>query len=190
MYKYIFLAALLPLALIIVACTTEIEVEKIVEVTGEVPVSSATVATEPRELNLLVGSGRDTEAILQFFPRNLTVKVGDSVTWKIDTDEIHTVAFLPEGAPVPPFPAPIESHTGRRGFGAFSGYCRQKNPKACFDLCRAANPVLWSGTGDYWHSEDRRDDPDGIGVEWSGPARPQIPRFGRNDRMPKLVYSR
>ena len=34
MYKYIFLAALLPLALIIVACTTEIEVEKIVEVTG------------------------------------------------------------------------------------------------------------------------------------------------------------
>ena len=55
MYKYIFLAALLPLALIIVACTTEIEVEKIVEVTGEVPVSSATVATEPRKLNLLVG---------------------------------------------------------------------------------------------------------------------------------------
>ena len=126
MYKYIFLAALLPLALIIVACTTEIEVEKIVEVTGEVPVSSATVATEPRQLNLLVVSGRDTEAILQFFPRNLTVRVGDSVTWKIDTDEIHTVAFLPEGAPVPPFPAPIESHTGRRGFGAFSGYCREK----------------------------------------------------------------
>ena len=101
MYKYIFLAALLPLALIIVACTTEIEVEKIVEVTGEVPVSSAPVATEPRKLNLLVGSGRDTEAILQFFPRNLTVRVGDSVTWKIDTDEIHTVAFLPEGAPGP-----------------------------------------------------------------------------------------
>ena len=81
------------MALIIVACTTEIEVEKIVEVTGEVPVSSATVATEPRQLNLLVVSGRDTEAILQFFPRNLTVRVGDSVTWKIDTDEIHTVGF-------------------------------------------------------------------------------------------------
>ena len=54
------------MALIIVAGTTEIEVEKIGEVTGEVPVSSATVATEPRKLNLLVGAGRDTEAILQF----------------------------------------------------------------------------------------------------------------------------
>ena len=104
MYKYIFLAALLPLALIIVACTTEIEVEKIVEVTGEVPVSSATVATEPRKLNLLVGSGRDTEAILQFFPRNLTVRVGDSVTWKIDTDEIHPVGFFGGGGAGPAVP--------------------------------------------------------------------------------------
>ncbi len=107
MYKYCFLAALLLLALIIAACTTEIEVEKVVEVTREVPVSSATVATEPRELNLLVGAGRDTEAILAFFPRNLRVRVGDTVTWKINSDEIHTVAFLPEGAPVPDFPAPI-----------------------------------------------------------------------------------
>lgn len=107
MDKYFFLAALVSLALIIAACTTEVEVEKVVEVTREVPVSAAPVATEPRELNLLVGSGRDTEAILAFFPRNLIVRVGDTVTWKINSDEIHTVSFLPEGAPVPPFPAAI-----------------------------------------------------------------------------------
>ena len=80
MYKYFVLAALLPLALIIAACTTEVEVEKTVEVTREVPVAVAPVATEPRELNLLVRAGRDTEAILAFFPRNLRVRVGDTVT--------------------------------------------------------------------------------------------------------------
>ena len=149
MYKYIFLAALLPLALIIVACTTEIEVEKIVEVTGEVPVSSATVATEPRELNLLVGSGRDTEAILQFFPRNLTVKVGDSVTWKIDTDEIHTVAFLPEGAPVPPFPAPIAGED----LGNF-----MLNPQVAFPTrLPGAGVETDDGAGLFWIGNTLRD---------------------------------
>lgn len=103
MYKYIFLAALLPMALIIAACTTEVEIDKIVEVTREVPVAAAPVSAEPRELNLLVGAGRDTEAIMAFFPRNLRVRVGDTVTWKIDSDEIHTVTFLPEGARVPEF---------------------------------------------------------------------------------------
>ncbi len=107
MYKYFFLAALLPLALIIAACTTEVEVIKEVEVTREVPAVSAPVSAEPRELNLLVGAGRDTEAILAFFPRNLKIRVGDTVTWKIDTDEIHTVAFLEPGSPVPNFPVPI-----------------------------------------------------------------------------------
>lgn len=105
MLKNFVLAALIPLALLIAACTTEVIKE--VEVTREVPASPAVVATEPRELDVLVGSGRDTEAILQFFPQNLKVRAGDTVTWKIDTDEIHTVSFLPEGAPVPPFPVPI-----------------------------------------------------------------------------------
>ena len=96
--------SLLLLVLIIAACTTEVEVVKEVEVTREMPVAAAPVPSEPWELNLLVGSGRDTEAILQFFPENLTVRAGDTVTWKIDSDEIHTMSFLPEGAPVPPFP--------------------------------------------------------------------------------------
>ena len=91
------------MALIIAACTTGVEVEKTVEVTREVPVAAAPVSAEPRELNLLVGAGRDTETIMAFFPRNLRVRVGDTVTWKIDSDEIHTVTFLPEGARVPEF---------------------------------------------------------------------------------------
>jgi plastocyanin len=107
LHKYFFMAALVALTLIIAACTTEVEVIKEVEVTREVPVAAAPISSEPRELNLLVGSGRDTEAILQFFPQNLKVRAGDTVTWKIDSDEIHTVSFLPEGAPVPPFPVPI-----------------------------------------------------------------------------------
>jgi plastocyanin len=108
LHKYFFMAALVALTLVIAACTTEVEVVKEVEVTREVPVAAAPVSSEPGELNLLVGAGRDTEAILQFFPENLTIRVGDTVTWKLDSDEIHTVSFLPEGVPVPPFPAAIE----------------------------------------------------------------------------------
>lgn len=61
---------------------------------------------EPRELTALVGAGRDTEAIVTFLPARLTVRAGDTVTWKINTDEIHTVSFL-SGAPVPGIDAPI-----------------------------------------------------------------------------------
>lgn len=79
MYKYFSLAALLPLALIIASCTTEIEVVKEVEVTREVPAAPAPGSTEPRELDLLVGAGRDTEAILEFFPKDITIEAGDTV---------------------------------------------------------------------------------------------------------------
>jgi plastocyanin len=40
---------------------------------------------------------------LAFFPNELWVHVGDSVTWHFQTDEIHTVTFLKIGQARPSF---------------------------------------------------------------------------------------
>ena len=52
-----------------------------------------------RELTALVGWGRDTEAINSFLLSTLKVRAGDTITWKISSDDIHTVTFL-GGAPL------------------------------------------------------------------------------------------
>lgn len=40
---------------------------------------------------------------LAFFPNEIWIHAGDSVTWKVDTDEIHTVTFLKAAQKRPPF---------------------------------------------------------------------------------------
>ena len=93
-----------------------------------------------------MGSGRDTEAILQFFPRNLTVRVGDSVTWKMDTDEILTVGFLPERAP---FPVPIAGED----LGNF-----MLNPQVAFPTrLPGAGVETYDGAGLFWIGNTLRD---------------------------------
>jgi plastocyanin len=51
-------------------------------------------AQPPRTLTALVGAGQDTSQVLAFFPATLKVRVGDTVTWKLEGDEIHTVSFV------------------------------------------------------------------------------------------------
>jgi len=41
--------------------------------------------------------------ILTFLPNEIWIHAGDSVTWKIETDETHTVTFLVSGEARPPF---------------------------------------------------------------------------------------
>jgi plastocyanin len=41
--------------------------------------------------------------ILAFLPNEIWIHAGDSVTWKVETDETHTVAFLVSGEARPPF---------------------------------------------------------------------------------------
>ena len=55
----------------------------------------ATVGAESRDL------GRQA---LAFFPNEIWIHVGDSITWKFDTEEVHTVTFLTDGQTRPPFP--------------------------------------------------------------------------------------
>jgi len=67
----------------------------------EQPVEVAAIAPpEARTLTAYVGAGQDTTTINAFLPSTLRVRVGDTVTWKLDADEIHTVTFL-GGQPQP-----------------------------------------------------------------------------------------
>ena len=61
-------------------------------------------APAARTLNVLVGAGKETVDVNTFFPASIKIRAGDSVTWKLNTDELHTVAFSDGKAPpgVPP----------------------------------------------------------------------------------------
>lgn len=54
----------------------------------------AAAPQETRTLTAWVGAGQDTTVINAFLPSALRVRAGDTITWKLDTDEIHTVSFL------------------------------------------------------------------------------------------------
>ncbi|MFQ5813961.1 MAG: hypothetical protein ACE5I2_12375, partial [Anaerolineae bacterium] len=130
--------------------TVEVEVTRVVEVPVEVtrvvevpPAPPPPPEPQaPRELTLLVGAGEETVAINAFLPETIRIRAGDTVTWKLDSDEVHTVTFLsggeePEVAiPVPgggptdlmfdpqvAFPtrgpgAPVETYSGTGYFNA------------------------------------------------------------------------
>ncbi len=46
---------------------------------------------------MLVGGGRDTVAIVGFFPSTVRIRGGDTITWQHNSDEPHSVSFFPEG---------------------------------------------------------------------------------------------
>jgi plastocyanin len=50
-------------------------------------------AQSARNLSVLVGAGEDTLQALAYFPQNVRVRQGDTVTWKLNGDELHTVSF-------------------------------------------------------------------------------------------------
>ncbi len=61
------------------------------------------VAAAPVAWQATVGASTKDEAVQvnAFLPRNLTVDVGDSITWTVASGEFHTVTFL-SGAAAPP----------------------------------------------------------------------------------------
>jgi plastocyanin len=50
-------------------------------------------AQSARELQVLVGAGQDTVGIDAYLPHTVRVRAGDTVTWRINSDEPHTVSF-------------------------------------------------------------------------------------------------
>ena len=76
-------------------------------------VSAAPARQSGQEVTVLVGAGQDTSQLLNYFPASVRVHAGDTVTWKVNGDELHTVAFT-KGALFPPFPA-ARAGPGRPG---------------------------------------------------------------------------
>src|SRR5215468_9556740 len=62
--------------------------------TAEAQPATPAPAQPPRTLTALVGVGQDTTQVLAFFPAALKVRAGDTITWKIESDEVHTVSFI------------------------------------------------------------------------------------------------
>lgn len=61
----------------------------------------------PRELTVQAGTGQDTEIGTVFFPSQLIIRVGDTITWRQNSDDPHTVTFLAKEKGIPEFVLPI-----------------------------------------------------------------------------------
>ena len=48
----------------------------------------------PRNVTVLAGVGQDTIDVLAFFPQNIRIRAGDTVTWKQNSDAGHTISFV------------------------------------------------------------------------------------------------
>src|SRR4051794_10171565 len=48
----------------------------------------------PRNVTVLAGVGQDTTDILAFFPQNIRIRAGETITWKQNSDAGHTVSFV------------------------------------------------------------------------------------------------
>ena len=81
----------------------------VIAVTSALTTAAAETATHaPRTLTVLVDGGRDITVLEGFFPQNLRVRVGDTVTWKYNADVTggrHTVTFT--GGPFPGLKEPL-----------------------------------------------------------------------------------
>jgi plastocyanin len=79
--------------------------------TASVSTGPAMIASSTQHDTVLVGSENPARgvSIMSFFPQDITIHVGDTVTWKANSHEIHTVTFL-AGNPMPDIiiPAPAE----------------------------------------------------------------------------------
>ena len=108
--RFLRLALVLVVAVVIAACTTRIETIREIEVTRIVEVGAAATPlppAEPRLLTVLVGAGADTVAVNAFLPSSVTIRAGDTIMWELNhLEEFHTTVFL-SGAKTPPVFVPV-----------------------------------------------------------------------------------
>jgi plastocyanin len=61
---------------------------------------------EPRNLRVLAGAGQDTVMVTAFFPQNIRIRAGDTLTWRNESDQDHVVGFTQGSTP----PGPLTSN--------------------------------------------------------------------------------
>lgn len=77
-----------------------------------------------------------------FFPSQIWINVGDTITWKIQSSEIHTVTFMPKGQAQPPFDQTDPKQAQPQGGDHFkdtntyynSGILAKGSPNATYSL--------------------------------------------------------
>lgn len=119
---------------------------------GILSLASPALASTPQHYTVLVGSENTKTGVslMSYFPQVVRIHVGDSVTWQINSHEIHTVTFL-AGGDIPPLliPAPANNY----------GAVLQINPLAGFPAAPANG--LYDGTT-YANSGIMTTDPGGV----------------------------
>jgi plastocyanin len=111
---------------------------------GSAPVKIAEAqpaSVAPRTVTVLVGGGQDTIVLDGFFPQPLRIRVGDTVTWKFNSEPTHrhTVTFA--GGP---FPGPKDAVAGGGPGEVMPGRWVPEPGGAPGDLMR--NPVFAAPT--------------------------------------------
>ena len=111
---------------------------KVSDLEGRLAKAEATPeAQAPRTLNALVGAGQDTSAVFGFFPSTLRIRAGDTVVWKLNSDEFQQFVFT-SGEEPPEDIIPVPDGSGRLMF----------NPENEFPSRLPGAPVeTYSGTG-------------------------------------------
>jgi len=96
---------------------------------------ASAAAQESRNLTVLAGAGQDTADILAFFPQEITIRAGDTITWQQNSDSPHTVSFFGSfpgpgsdnrvaspGTLIPNANLPVPDRPGVTRFNAVSAY--------------------------------------------------------------------
>ena len=113
------------------------------------PEPTATLETfPPRELTVLVGAGERTSAINAFFPQRLSIRAGDTVTWKMNTEgDPHSVIFTDQPPEDDVIPVPREGGRGDLLFGGGPGPS-MLNPKILYPTRdEGTRAEVWHGSG-------------------------------------------
>ena len=103
--------------------------------TSSVEAMASAAAQESRNLTVLAGTGQDTADLLAFFPQQITIRAGDTITWKQNSDSPHTVSFtgsfpgpgsdnrfLPPGTLIPNANLPVPGRPGVTQFNVVGAY--------------------------------------------------------------------
>jgi plastocyanin len=84
---------------------------------------SVASAQGPRTFELFTGAESPDSAVqvLQFFPDAVVPAIGDTLVWRNNTAEAHTVTFLPKGQPAPIFDMNNPEHVRAQGNNRVDG---------------------------------------------------------------------
>lgn len=168
MKRIAFVLALVIMLMVLACSDVPSETPQPVVEPSATPVAESTVAVEshptptevspvqlmpPRILEVLVGAGRDTISISAFFPKNVRLRVGDTITWNNNTDDTHNVMFV-SGEELPEFNVRVGGSSANLVIGAPGDLTPQVivNPVVANSTREANAPIeTYSGHG-YFNS--------------------------------------